>query len=90
MDILVISDSHGHAERIEALLARPAVRPDAVFFLGDGLRDLSQCNSAGFFKLAGNCDFFISNDATDELLVTLEGKKAFCRTRTQIFGQKRI
>ena len=47
MDILVISDSHGREDKIEKLLSLPALSPRAIFFLGDGLRDLSWIDTRG-------------------------------------------
>ena len=41
MNILVFSDSHGRGSRMLEALARQIKKPDAVIFLGDGLRDLS-------------------------------------------------
>ncbi len=79
MDILVFSDSHGHGERIEEILQRPAVAPSAVFFLGDGLRDIAWIDFGGIpvYSVSGNCDIFASDDIKEELLVELGGVKIF-------------
>ena len=42
MNILVISDSHGRRERIEEAVERQIKKPDAIIFLGDGLRDITR------------------------------------------------
>ena len=57
---LVISDSHGRADRLSQAIKR-AGNIDALFFLGDGLSDLANSISGipPFTVLAvkGNCDF---------------------------------
>lgn len=60
MEALIFSDSHGRAERIEEVLLRQIRRPDAVFFAGDGLRDLSRADLSGAsaYAVLGNCDWF--------------------------------
>lgn len=79
MDILVISDSHGHADRIESLLLKPAVKPDAVFFLGDGLSDMAWINhgKAPLYSVCGNCDMFFSGSAGEEIVCELDGIRIF-------------
>ncbi len=79
MDILVFSDSHGHGDRIEEVLRRPGVNPSAVFFLGDGLRDLAWLELRGIplYSVCGNCDFFAAEGSESELLVELGGVKIF-------------
>lgn len=78
MDILVISDSHGREDKIEKLLSLPAQSPSAVFFLGDGLRDLSWIDTRGVpvYSVRGNCDA-MTFDAEDEIIVDLGGKRIF-------------
>ena len=77
MDILVISDSHGREDKIEKLLSLPALSPRAIFFLGDGLRDLSWIDTHGIpvYSVRGNCDTSI--DGEDEILTELGGKRIF-------------
>ncbi len=79
MDILVFSDSHGHPERIAEVLARPGVSPSAVFFLGDGLRDLAWLDFKGapLYRVCGNCDFFAADGTESELFTELGGVKIF-------------
>lgn len=60
MKICVFSDSHGDPDKMIEAVRRE--RPDYVFFLGDGERDLDELRRA-FPRLAiaavrGNCDLF--------------------------------
>ena len=78
MNILVISDSHGRRDRIKEVIDRQIRRPDALFFLGDGLSDVDWCDTSGIalFKVRGNCDSIFLNDMTDapdEQTVNLDG-----------------
>ena len=78
MNILVISDSHGKRDRIEAIIGRQIRRPDAIIFLGDGLSDIDFCDTTGIalYKVRGNCDSIFLNDmadAPDEQIVNLDG-----------------
>ena len=80
MNILVFSDSHGRYENISEVMRKQIKKPDAVIFLGDGLRDLDYCELDGvtLFKVRGNCDYFAlmgGTDVTDDLIVTLGDKK---------------
>ena len=58
MLLAVFSDSHGDRRRMEAVIRRE--HPDAVIFLGDGLRDLEAVRSRfpalPFTAVRGNCD----------------------------------
>ncbi len=81
MKYLVFSDSHGDA----AFMRRAILKnkdAEAVFFLGDGLRDVAYSIEGVYqmpvFKVKGNCDFGVSSyypdvKKTDEII--LEGKK---------------
>lgn len=75
MTILLLSDSHGHAGLIRDAVER--VKPDAVLFAGDGLRDLSLVDiSCPLYAVRGNCDWqtdAYSSGIDDEELVTLGG-----------------
>ena len=79
MDILVFSDSHGRAEKIKEAIARQIKKPDAIIFLGDGLRDMQNIDTNGIPSLCvrGNCDIgsMFSNDAPDEQCIILEDKR---------------
>lgn len=79
MNILVFSDSHGHGDLIEEVVHRQITPPDAVFFLGDGLRDLAWCDLCGsrLYSIRGNCDFYSSDDTGDEIFTELGGIKIF-------------
>lgn len=59
MRVLVISDSHGSARRMQTVLETEADCP-VVFFLGDGLSDLEKARAAfparKFVAVRGNCD----------------------------------
>ena len=80
MTLLILSDSHGHPDRIAEAIRR--VRPDGILFAGDGLRDLTYCDlPCPIWMVRGNCDWTTSllivggsaQEAEDEVLVTLEG-----------------
>ena len=80
MNILVFSDSHGHGSRMLEAFSRQIKRPDAIVFLGDGLRDLSYCDfgEVPIFAVSGNCDvftFYGKGSADEEIVMTLGGKR---------------
>ena len=62
MKILVLSDSHGRKQKVENLLNNSKF--DYVFFLGDGINDVSSFEGGNIKKVAGNCDFFSSEAIT--------------------------
>ena len=78
MKALIFSDSHGHHEGMRQVLKmhRDA---DVFFFLGDGLKDLSEIEpdfpTVMFLKVCGNCDWFCGAETEKEALFTLEGRK---------------
>ncbi len=79
MRLLVISDSHGHYERISELLSMHR-GIDALIFLGDGLSDLERAGAyecgAAVLAVKGNCDwssFFGTSRAEEELLINFDG-----------------
>ncbi len=78
MELLIVSDSHGHAERLTEALQRQIKRPDAICFLGDGLRDTEVWESVGIpvYTVRGNCDWsgFYRDEPTERFLY-LEGHK---------------
>lgn len=59
MKICVFSDSHGFADNM--MNAVRLEKPDAVFFLGDGERDIAGLETAfpelTVYAVRGNCDF---------------------------------
>lgn len=87
MTILILSDSHGHADLIREAVER--VKPDALLFAGDGLRDLSSLDlSCPLYAVRGNCDRqteafssgvsdSVSDGVNDEELITLGGIRIF-------------
>jgi len=79
LNILVFSDSHGHGDRIEEIVRRQITQPDAIFFLGVGLRDLAWCDLGGapVYSVRGNCDFYSSDTAQDEIFTEIGGIKIF-------------
>lgn len=77
--ILILSDSHGHPDLIREAAGR--VKPDAVLFAGDGLRDLNGLDLTGpLYAVRGNCDWqtdAFSSGVDDEELITLGGIRIF-------------
>lgn len=80
MTLLIISDSHGHADRVTEAIRR--VRPDGILFAGDGLRDLTYCDlPCPLWAVRGNCDWMASPlivggatlEPQDEELIHVEG-----------------
>ena len=62
MEYLVLSDSHGRADLVDRAMAVQIRTPDAVLFLGDGLRDLRVLEYQDYSVrcVRGNCDFYTS------------------------------
>ena len=82
MDILVLSDSHGRREKIEEAINRQIKKPDAIIFLGDGLRDIvyAEIGNIPIYRVSGNCDmggFFSDNGEVSERVAELCGKRIF-------------
>lgn len=81
MNILVFSDSHGRTSKILEAFEKQIKKPDAIVFLGDGLRDLSYCDfieRIPVYAVCGNCDFYSVYGGVrgeDEILITLGGKR---------------
>ncbi len=77
MEFLIFSDSHGAYDSAREAFRRQIRTPDAVFFLGDGLREMRNADfeGASFFAVRGNCDFFACDDAPEELVLSFEGHK---------------
>lgn len=77
MRIIVVSDTHGSPELLQAA-ARHAGKTDMLLFLGDGLRDctaLEGCYSGEVWKVRGNCDY-MPYDTYEEFL-PLNGASIF-------------
>ena len=77
MKVLVLSDSHGNAERMVELYKEGGYR--AVIFLGDVVRDADRLaiitGGIPVYRVKGNCDMFES--ALDEQIIDIEGKLVF-------------
>lgn len=75
MNILLLSDSHGHPDYIRA--AVEVTRPDCILFAGDGLRDVREVESelsVPIYAVRGNCDYgFPAVGYAEEELLTLSG-----------------
>ena len=89
MRYCVFSDSHGHAEPM--LQAIHDEQPDAMFFLGDGERELQQVEQAfptlAIYAVQGNCDYW--SELPSYLLCALDNGKAVFFTHGHLFGVKR-
>lgn len=66
MEYLVLSDSHGRADLVDRVLQLQLRAPDAVLFLGDGLRDLRVLEYQDLCVrcVRGNCDFYTSYEGS--------------------------
>ena len=76
MQLLVLSDSHGRADRVREVVSR-CCGVDMILFLGDGLRDLSVLTPEETMRLCsvrGNCDGFsmLSDDTPEERFLSLD------------------
>ena len=92
MNLLVLSDSHGRTSRILEAIDRQVRRPDAIIFLGDGLRDMAYCelNGIPLYAVCGNCDFHTVYGGVcgeEEILITL-GDKRILMTHGHEYGVK--
>lgn len=91
MNILVISDSHGRRERIEEAVERQIKKPDAIIFLGDGLRDITRAEIGDMpiYTVSGNCDMggmFCEGAPTEQNLIL--GEKRIFFTHGHRYGVK--
>ncbi|MBN1501634.1 MAG: YfcE family phosphodiesterase [Spirochaetes bacterium] len=76
--ILVISDIHGSADNLEAVLGRE--KYSDVIFCGDGIRDVMESRispSAGRFFVRGNADRHFFGNIKYELTVGIHGRLFF-------------
>ena len=77
MKACVFSDSHGYAGNMIAAIELE--KPDLVFFLGDGERDIAKVGEKypdlPIYAVRGNCDF--RSDAKKLLICVVEGVKVF-------------
>ena len=79
MQILVFSDSHGRCDKINEALSRQIKKPDAIIFLGDGLRDMMNVDrgDCSVYSVRGNCDGLIVSYSPDEQCLILGDKRIF-------------
>ena len=82
MKICLCADSHGRSSLLWEMVC--VEKPDAVYFLGDGLRDLDEIEGVPAAAVGGNCDMFYE---TDERVFFLENKKILL-THGHRFGVK--
>lgn len=78
MEFLIFSDSHGRRRAVEAAIAGQVRKPDAIFFLGDGLRDIDdRADGIPVFRVRGNCDWSVGarDDVREEETVSFEGHR---------------
>lgn len=93
MELLILSDAHGNRSAIERALQLQVHSPDAVCFLGDGLRDFYAVDSSqsARFAVAGNCDFFLPLEMDEEnrdvCFLSFEGHRILL-THGHLFGVK--
>ncbi len=77
--IVVISDSHGNPDKIEAVLTKED-RCKTIVFCGDGLRDLAFIDlpkDAVLLKVDGNNDFYETVGCEQEILQEVHGRILF-------------
>lgn len=83
LKLLVVSDSHGRADRVRELASRHK-DAEAILFLGDGIRDLELVDpivSRAICAVRGNCDIF-SFFSTENM--------NFPEERLLVFGERHI
>lgn len=89
MRYCVFSDSHGYDKRMLQTVRDEA--PEAMFFLGDGERDLKRIEKEfpdlPIYAVQGNCDYW--SDLPNYLLCELDNGKAVFFTHGHLFGVKR-
>lgn len=77
MRIVLLADSHGDARA--CLRAIDAMEPDAVFFLGDIMRDAQHIRAARpaltLYEVVGNNDF--ASTVPTERVETMDGQRVF-------------
>lgn len=84
MNLLVISDSHGRSENVEAAIKRQLALPQKfrathLLHLGDGVSDVDKCALASRLcvcAVRGNCDsFFYADSLVYERVLELGGAR---------------
>lgn len=71
MEYVIFSDSHGRSRYLCEVLDRQIERPEAIFFAGDGLRDLQSLEGLNIptHAVAGNCDWMALEEQERLILV---------------------
>ena len=78
MDFCIFSDSHGNRDAILRALSRQVRKPDAILFLGDGIRDLSDReDDVPVWRVRGNCDWYVREEIPTETVLRSEGHALF-------------
>ncbi len=77
MEALILSDLHGRRDALSRVWERCRPIPDAVFFLGDGLRGICREDvlPATLYAVRGNCDWGVNGEAPEELMLSFEGHR---------------
>ncbi len=88
MKFIVVSDSHGHFEKLNSVIEKHS-DIETVFFLGDGIREFEDImdiySSKKFYCVSGNCDLMSLKPSTN-LAVLSEGKILY--THGDAYGVK--
>lgn len=77
MKALIFSDSHGRTRAMKAAIDCQLSTPDAIFFLGDGLRDTEDpiFELSTLYAVRGNCDWFAGySDIPNERVMQWAGQ----------------
>lgn len=80
MKVLVLSDSHGAAKRLAAVLSQVEnMVPQALLYCGDGLGDVLplRVRFPSFYAVRGNCDLAAPPDIPAEQSFRLNGLEFF-------------
>ena len=89
MDFLIFSDSHGKRRNIAEAMARQIRKPDAIFYLGDGLSDIGdRLEDVPVIRVRGNCDWrFPEEPVVDREILSFEGHRLLL-THGHLYGAK--
>ena len=88
INILILSDTHGRADRIREAIRRQTAAPDYILHLGDGIADIERCDTgdATVLCVRGNCDTF--NDGTPDERILPVGNIKIMMMHGHRFGVK--
>lgn len=90
MELLIFSDSHGNRNGMRRALEQQPRIPNAICFLGDGLRDAEALDTARslLYTVRGNCDGGASADGIpNDRVFCAEGHTVFL-THGHLYGVK--